>query len=176
MQSPQGRHSIAICFPGARIPSPAYVFVAGVLLLSTVAGCGGRDLPDLASVTGTVEMDGKPLADATVMFIPESGRPSSGTTDSGGNYTMYYVDNVKGVVPGKCRVLISTGKPSLENEDGEPTPGAPETVPAEYNIDSTLSFEVKSDEDNVASFTLTGGGNVLSSSGEDDAVADGTDE
>ena len=42
--------------------------------------------PEIASVEGTVTMDGKPLANATVLFVPENGRPAGGRTDERGHY------------------------------------------------------------------------------------------
>lgn len=104
-------------------------------------GCGRGDIPELADVTGTVQMDGQPLANAAIKFVPTNGRPSSAITDSGGNYRMQYNEDAAGVLPGLCRVLISTGTATTENEDGEPVPGNPETVPAEYNVDTSRRDE-----------------------------------
>lgn len=143
---------------------------SAALLFPALLGCGGGgDLPELAEVTGTVQMDGKPLPDATVMFVPADGRPSSATTDSNGNYTLQYNERASGAVPGKSRVMISTGKPGKENEDGESEPGTPETVPMEYNIDTNLTFEVKPGTSNKADFTLTGSGPLAAAAkGEED--------
>ncbi len=67
----------------------AVIALGGLLL----AGCGpSSDVPKLAPVHGVVTMDGKPLANATVRFIPESGRPSVGVTDEQGRYELNYTD------------------------------------------------------------------------------------
>lgn len=135
-----------------------------------LVGCGRSDLPELASVSGTIQMDGKPLADATLKFIPANGRPSTGRTDANGYFTMSYTEDADGVVPGECRVMISTGTAATENEDGEPVPGNPETVPAEYNVDTNLTFVVKPGSSNTADFELTGrGAKPAIRDGEDDA-------
>ena len=66
-----------------------------------IAGCGRSDLPELGTVSGTVSLDGKPLADAIVNFTPEQGgRPSTGQTDTTGHYTLVYVADAEGAVVG----------------------------------------------------------------------------
>lgn len=57
------------------------------LLMMLSTGCGGST-PKLYPVSGTVTYEGKPLADASLLFIPQQGRPSVGTTDASGKYTM----------------------------------------------------------------------------------------
>ncbi|MCA9038024.1 MAG: carboxypeptidase regulatory-like domain-containing protein [Planctomycetaceae bacterium] len=140
-----------------------------VLLISMafVSGCGRSGLPELADVSGTIRLDNKPVPNASVVFIPQNGRPSSGVTDSDGHYSLMYNDDVAGVVLGTCRVLISTGTAPNEDSDGNTSPGNPETIPMEYNVQSTLSFEVRNG-DNTADFSLTSGGSVIrSDNGED---------
>ena len=59
--------------PGSRL----LVILCSVALFCS-AGCGEgapSDTPELGSVTGTVTMDGKPLANVTVTFEPETGKP-----------------------------------------------------------------------------------------------------
>src|SRR5262249_34258094 len=56
-------------------------------LAVAAAGCGGG--PALAPVTGTVTMNGKPLANVQVEFWPQDGAPrSTGATDAAGRYTL----------------------------------------------------------------------------------------
>ena len=57
-----------------------------VLLLA--AGCGGGD--GTVKVDGVVHFEGKPLARALVLFIPEErgGRDASGTTDKDGRFRL----------------------------------------------------------------------------------------
>jgi len=62
--------------------------VASTLL--AVAGCGGG--PKLYPVTGTITMNGEPLADAAVQFLPNStdgsALPAEGMTGPDGKYTL----------------------------------------------------------------------------------------
>ena len=56
------------------------VFSKLTLLLAILSlsftGCGYRR-PAQAKTTGTVTLDGEPVANAALMFIPDSGRPAS---------------------------------------------------------------------------------------------------
>ncbi|MCR9234092.1 MAG: Ig-like domain-containing protein [bacterium] len=85
-------------------------------------GCsrGGDDIK-LAPVSGVVTMDGKPLTNAIVIFSPQKGNPSSGRTDSSGNYTLTYRDQLKGAVPGSHSITIITAPPESprQAEDSE---------------------------------------------------------
>ena len=68
------------------------------------AGCGGS--PKLYPASGTVKYDGTPLADASILFIPQGGRPSIGATDASGNYTMS-TGGKPGVPAGTYSVTVS---------------------------------------------------------------------
>lgn len=68
-------------------------------------GCGGaKPIP----VHGTVTVDGKPLADAGVSFIPVGGkgRPAFGGTDAAGKYRMTTESPGDGAFPGEYTVTI----------------------------------------------------------------------
>ena len=85
--------------------NPSGVLLCIVALV--IAGCGRSDLPELGSVSGTVTLNGSPLADAIVNFTPEqAGRPSTGQTDSSGQYTLIYVADAEGAVVGTHSVTI----------------------------------------------------------------------
>lgn len=114
-------------------------------------GCGGQaaKTPPLAQVTGTVTLDGRPLAEARVDFEPKaSAATAHGLTDASGKYTLYYTQGVKGAAIGPHVVRI----------EASPMPDAsgkmPAQVPAKYNMNSTLTAEVKAG-DNTFDFPLT---------------------
>ncbi len=125
-----------------------------------MAGCGSGG-PDIARVEGTVTMDGKPLPRAFVVFIPSGGRPSAAETDANGKYTLEFSGGRKGAIPGKNRVEINTARQSESNVDGSVTPGVKEMVPAKYNSNSTLEFDVVDGQTNVANFDLESKGKVI---------------
>ncbi len=60
------------------------------LLLALVAGCGGEVAPPIVPASGVVTLNGKPLPNAKVRFIPQvdqgSGYIAVGETDSEGRY------------------------------------------------------------------------------------------
>ena len=75
-----------------------------LLLVVLLAGCGGS----ISSVSGTVTLDGKPLADATVQFVPDGvGRDATGQTDKNGYFSMSTLKPGDGVVAGNYKVVIS---------------------------------------------------------------------
>ena len=113
-----------------------------IISLSIATGCGdsgGSDQPDLGTVTGVVTMDGQPLANVTVSFTPENGRPSFASTDDAGNYELGYLEGAKGAVIGKHSVRIATPQenPSSDGQDDK------DPIPAKYNENTTLSADVK---------------------------------
>lgn len=79
--------------------------MAIALVAVTIGGCG-KGSPKLHPATGTVTLDGKPLVDATVSFVPASGRPSDGKTDGSGKYTIM-TDGQPGVPAGAYKVAVS---------------------------------------------------------------------
>lgn len=80
----------------------------GILLL---VGCGGPgDRPELGTVSGAITQEGKPLADAWVIFEPEEGRISAGRTDEEGHYSLEYSHGVPGARTGTHTVKIGTGR------------------------------------------------------------------
>ncbi len=114
--------------------------IIGPLLLT---GCGGRrdhDQPELGLVTGIVAMEGKPLPGVMVSFGPTSGRSSNGITNKNGRYELEYLFKTKGAKVGSHVVSITTYH---EDEDSPQSLAAKETIPAEYNLKTTLKADVK---------------------------------
>ena len=50
----------------------------------------------------------------------------------------------------------------MEDEEGNFMPGSPETIPMEYNQQTTLEFMVEADIRNEANFDLISGGDIAS--------------
>jgi len=108
------------------------ILAAAALVLAAGCSCSGR--PPLGSVSGTVTLDGQPLANALVMFTPEGpGRTSLGTTDAEGKYTLAYLRDIVGANPGRHYVRITT---ATEQNGGR------EILPSKYHAQSTLSADV----------------------------------
>ncbi|HEY2416229.1 MAG TPA: carboxypeptidase-like regulatory domain-containing protein [Pirellulaceae bacterium] len=132
-----------------------------LLLLAAMAGCESSG-PQIASVSGRITMDGKPLANATVVFTPENGRPAGARTDENGNYSLHFTEGRRGAIPGPNTVQITTVRDPEQDENGKTVvPAAKETIPMEYNAASMLTFTVEPKKRNVANFDLKSGGKIL---------------
>jgi len=142
-----------------------------------VLGCA-EDGPPIGKVTGTVTLDGQPLENAIVSFVPKAGgRASVGTTNAQGKYQLSYVERV-GALIGSHKVSI-TSPPKVESIDmSEIRSDDPryaelmakqnadynnatvkESLPAVYNKESKLVSEVNSGN-NTIDFVLTSDGKL----------------
>jgi hypothetical protein len=132
-------------------------FVIGFLMVIYCLGCGGGagDTPELGTVHGLVKMDGQPLPDATVRFMPvEAGRFSTGRTDENGEYELQYSQSAEGAVLGKHKVTIRTYSSDDDNV-------VPEKVPIQYNNETTLEAEVKPGSNELNFEDLKSDGQVI---------------
>jgi hypothetical protein len=81
---------------------------ACVVILAAVipAGCAGKGV---TPVRGVLTLDGKPVAGATVLFMPEGeegGRPASGFTLPDGTFQLTTFKTDDGALAGTYRVLV----------------------------------------------------------------------
>lgn len=117
----------------------------GFLSAVFALGCGGGKGPELATVTGTVLMNGDPVPGVNVIFIPEEGgSPSYGGTDPKGVYRLFFNQSRAGAELGLHRVLIESPEPKTDDSGrliGERTALR---VPARYRQPGVLSAEVSS--------------------------------
>jgi len=128
------------------------IFVVGLLAASAVmaAGCQSRapGTPDLAPVTGTITVDGKPADKANVSFEGPGNKVSFGNTDTAGRYELNYIHQSKGAAIGANTVKITT------RIEAPPGAGYVDPIPAKYNARTTLKADVKAGP-NVINFELT---------------------
>lgn len=131
------------------------LFFSSLCLLLT--GCGGQasDQPDLGTVSGTVTLDGEPLAGAMLVFSPEKGRSSMAITNDEGQYDLIYIGDTRGAKLGPHKISITTAQADNSEEAGgeEATPFK-ENIPAKYNAESSLTEEIQAG-DNQIDFALT---------------------
>jgi hypothetical protein len=132
-------------------PSMQSLLVGAAFFLSCV-GCGRVDGPQLATVSGTVTLDGKPVPQVNITFVPETqgGSPSFGSTDANGKYTLLFSQDRAGAMLGKHRVEIEAQEPEV-GDDGEPIAPAAEVVPipVKFSQPGALSAEVKSGNNTI---------------------------
>jgi hypothetical protein len=109
-----------------------------ILLVSagivSLLGCGGSDAPPLGRVSGRVTVNGQPVEGITVMFQPDNGRPSLGTTNADGYYELRYTADLRGAVVGNHTVRVFWSEDFAAGK----TP-----IPPQYDAQSQLKFEVK---------------------------------
>jgi len=113
--------------------------IAGLLLvILTTVGCGGdADLGKPVPISGTVILDGQPLADATVIFsaldgLPPEYRSHTAKTDTSGKFKL------SEVYPAEYQVTVD--KPAENAEEHAANPGIPAL--AKYGADSPLRAKV----------------------------------
>ena len=119
-------------------------FSALTLCALTLSGCfgGSQDGLERAVITGTISFDGQPLPEGkAVQAIITNG--------------VYSLEADQGPVVGANKIMVNatrkTGK--FQNFDGVKTEIMQQYIPAKYNADSTLRYEVKAGE-NTADFSL----------------------
>jgi hypothetical protein len=136
-----------------------YLYTSVALLLLTALGCG-TDPHKVVPVSGRVTKDGQGLANAKVLFQPETkpgataSDSSVGMTDSSGSFTLKTTSGKDGAVWGKHVVRITTGEASAAMEGQQVKVVKPETVAAKYNLNSELKFEVPAAGTNAAEFKV----------------------
>ena len=132
-------------------------------------GCRSDDR--VAAVTGVVTLDDKPIAEASVTFMPkEGGRPAFGVTDASGKYELTTFEEGDGALIGNHIVTIlavdekvSDKAVAAAEEHGslsefmQPQAKQKWIVPERYSEQDTsgLSFDVRRGEQNRADFPLT---------------------
>jgi len=94
--------------------------LAALLALAVVVGCGGGG----HKVEGEVTLDGKPVEEALVTFLPDgTGEQAFGVTDSGGKFTLRTAKQ-KGAPPGNYKVTVTkTDKGQAFQKEGKVAPG-----------------------------------------------------
>lgn len=132
-------------------------------LFLTASGCGGRD--DLGNVSGKVTLDGQPIENAVLRFVPRGeGSVAVGRTDADGEYYLMFSLEVKGASLGENVVRISTHDIDVDENGNEVS--IPERIPAKYNDDSELVVTVEPGN-NRHDFELETGGDEIVQPGLD---------
>ncbi len=126
-----------------------------LLFLSGCSGGEGESLPR-QSISGTVTLDGTPLAGGTIQFLPvaEEGAQAFGEIENG----QFTIAQDAGPTPGKYKVVISSVKgPGGIAPDEEPGPMSErpkEAIPPEYNQNTTLEATIAAGPSEPLTFPL----------------------
>ena len=129
----------------------------GAVCALAMSGCGSGDRLGLVSVSGVVTLDGRPLPNARVVFYPAGGgRLSHASTNSDGAYELQYTEGKSGALPDKHKVTISTFiEADPDSPDSLVKTGQKESIPAKYNVQSTLQADLSDGHSEVLGFDLT---------------------
>jgi hypothetical protein len=125
--------------------------LAALWLVLLTAGC---DYAKPRGVSGTVTLDGKPLEEAVILFVPlEPGQKKTGAQIVAGRYQ---VAEEVGLWPGKYRVEVADDPPlsSGPHRPGQTSRTKRRSFPHRYSINSPLTLELTSDGGNEFNFEL----------------------
>src|SRR5262249_15403656 len=136
--------------------------------LATLPGCSsGPPGPKLVPASGTVTLDGKPLGNADVMFIPKDdtrGQAAVAHTDESGKFELLTADRKsKGTVAGSYRVIISKlvtpdGRDFIPDPNSGPmdTGNFKELLPTTYTdqLQTTLTADIPDGGTSALEFKL----------------------
>jgi hypothetical protein len=128
-----------------RMLAAATVAWLTAVTLLPIAGCGGDGLAD---VTGTVTIDGAPLAEGDIIFeaADQSSTPQ-GTTITNGQFQLR-------VGPGKKIVRINASEGDGVVDPLMQTEGRRSIIPPEFNTSSTLTAEIQAGTNPPLSFAV----------------------
>lgn len=128
----------------------------------TTTGCGDGRIPTVP-VSGVVTLDGAPLGDCTVTFLPRAdsqgslvaGAPSAAKTGPDGRFILSTNDGRQGAVAATHVVRIRPAETGdLDNPDDPGRP--PKTTALPRNaMDGSLEFTVPEGGTDAADFTLS---------------------
>ena len=141
-------------------------FVVCGAVCAGVIGCGSGS--GLVPATGKVIYGGKPVAGATVTFVPSQGTPAIGVTNANGEFSVN-TRELPGVAPGRYMVGITKMSSSGDTSNLKPEdmmkmmssgqmPKSKNECPAKYAAPQTsgLQAEVTADQTkNVFEFQLS---------------------
>ncbi len=146
----------------------AFVFAA-----IAVVGCGGASTLDTHPVEGVVTLDGEPVPNATVMFVPvdeQQGLSATGITDQSGVYTLTAVGTGEdvaraggGTLPGEYQIgVIKTEVESYLSEEEAMEQGIPyEPPPLEPKVDHIVPLRYNLPQRSGLTATVTEGKNNI---------------
>ena len=153
--------------PGRRGSIAATACLAGVATIVVASGLGCADSKfEFAEVSGQIVLDGEPVSDAKVVFMPvttnddgESGPYSQGVTDPQGRYELRTQEEPsrRGAVVGRHRVIVSTKQAHLDpNVMDREIIDVPESIPWRYTYyrETPLAFDVARGGARDADFAL----------------------
>ena len=127
-----------------------------MLLIVSQFGCSPSESPQRVAVKGTVLMDGNPIDDVLIQFVPTGDASGTTVLVAAGQF---HADEQQGPTPGEFSIVLSPNAPEAEQafelmQSGERDPLKLETVPAIYRRPGELSATVIGDGPHEFTFDL----------------------
>jgi len=107
----------------------AFRLIAVCLFPLSLVGCSGNE--PTAAVTGTVTVDGKPLAEGTIIFEATGSRPATGKIKDGEIVEVFTYETDDGAPVGSHKVAISA-RPPASDAATKGNPGEAKKMDANY--------------------------------------------
>ncbi|QDV49864.1 DUF4198 domain-containing protein [Gimesia fumaroli] len=123
-------------------------------------GCGGNSEIPVVPVSGQITLDGQPLADVSISFVPQAesvsspdvGPGSMAKTDSEGRFTLITVDGRDGAVVASHIIRIV---PAIDDSSTPDDPGPRRELRLPKSAqDGSIRFQVPEDGTEQADFKL----------------------
>lgn len=118
-------------------------------------GCGGGDPFERAAVEGVVNVDGQPLTDGVILFVPDgntTGRVARGIIKDG----TFKIPASEGPSVGAQKVEITSTKKTGKtiSMEGVDTEEVIQFIPDQYNTNTNLTADIKSGTMTLPPFEL----------------------
>jgi hypothetical protein len=138
--------------------TPVPYLVLSLLAAAGLVGCGD-DFGGRMEVTGRVTLEGEPLKDGQIRFVPLANQGTEGGASIADGE--YRVPRQNGLKPGKYLIQITSGDgktPAADEEAGAPGGSTNivsfDLVPEDWNVTSKHEVEVKSSGSNKFDFDI----------------------
>lgn len=108
-------------------------------------GCGEKiDRPKVYRTEGVIKLNGAPVANVSVTFYPDKGRPASAKTDSAGRFQLTTFNTGDGTTAGRHKVVVvaEVAATIVSNTPGEleAIEKATSKVPKKYSSPDTTDL------------------------------------
>lgn len=121
------------------------------IVLTTLAliGCGKKEVaePDLTPISGTIKLDGQPLANADLVFhfkgtAPDGYNGAASRSDEDGVFQIKSGEKL-GILPGIHRVTVTIAESAEQRQ-----------VPKKYTTAETTNLELQANADRSTGYVL----------------------
>jgi len=143
--------------------------VVALALLVAAVGCSGSDHAPTAPVSGTVTLDGEPVAKGTIVFEMAGSRPATGRIENGKIVDVTSYEKGDGAAVGQNQVGIGIVEEAAAAASEATDPGqagaitdmnymsGKSLIPPKYNnpAESGLTAEVTADGPNEFTFEIS---------------------